>query len=163
MLKAAVITLSDKGFQGEREDLSGPLMSRILKHAEIEVVEYTILPDDFTMLCDKLREIADAGKVNFIFTTGGTGLAPRDITPEATKAVIQKEVPGISEAMRMESLKHTPKAMLSRAIAGIRGNTLIINLPGSPKGVEECLNIILPVLSHAAELLTGQGGECARL
>jgi len=155
----AVITASDKGSQGLREDQSGPLAAEMLQPWG-DVIDQRIVPDEQEELAQQLRQLADQGQVDLILTTGGTGLSPRDITPEATLQVIDREVPGIPEAMRRESGKITAKAMLSRAIAGIRGKTLIINLPGSPKGVRENLEVVLPVLDHALEILTGRGGEC---
>jgi molybdenum cofactor synthesis domain-containing protein len=162
MIKAGIITLSDKGYRGEREDLSGKVIENILREAEISVEEYVLLPDDEEMLANKLIEFSDVKKYQLILTTGGTGLTFRDITPQATLKVIEREVPGLAEGMRMNSLKFTPKAMLSRAVAGTRGKSLIVNLPGSPKGVEECLNFILPVIPHGIELLEGNSGDCAR-
>lgn len=155
----AVITASDKGSQGLREDKSGPLITELLQPWG-EVVAYHILPDEQEELASLMMRLADEEQVDLILTTGGTGFSPRDVTPEATRRIIQREVPGIPEAMRQESGKITPKVMLSRAVAGIRGRTLIINLPGSPKAVRENLEVVLPVLDHALEILSGQGGEC---
>lgn len=161
MFKAAVITASDKGAQGLREDLSGPCIKKILEEANYEVVSIDILPDDRNLIADKLIELSDR-KIPLILTTGGTGFAPRDNTPEATRDVIEKETPGISEAIRSESLKITPRAMLSRAISGIRKQSLIINLPGSPKAVKECLDFILPILEHGLNIMLNLDSECAR-
>ena len=161
MFKAAVITASDKGAQGLREDLSGPCIKKILEEANYEVVSVDILPDDRNLIADKLIELSDR-KIPLILTTGGTGFAPRDNTPEATRDVIEKETPGISEAIRAESLKITPRAMLSRAISGIRKQSLIINLPGSPKAVKECLDFILPILEHGLNIMLNLDSECAR-
>lgn len=161
MFKAAVITASDKGAQGLREDLSGPCIKKILEEANYEVVSVDILPDDRNLIADKLIELSDR-KIPLILTTGGTGFAPRDNTPEATRDVIEKETPGISEAIRSESLKITPRAMLSRAISGIRKQSLIINLPGSPKAVKECLDFILPILEHGLNIMLNLDSECAR-
>lgn len=161
MYKIGIITASDKGAKGEREDLSAAVIREEVAQLG-EVVEYAILPDDKELLAAKMREFCDEKGLDLIFTTGGTGFSPRDVTPEATMAVVEKLVPGIAEVMRWESYKITPKAMLSRAVAGIRKQTLIINLPGSPKGVRECLRAILPALPHGLEILKGQGGECAR-
>lgn len=161
MYKIGIITASDKGAKGEREDLSAAVIREEVAQLG-EVVEYVILPDDKELLAAKMREFCDEKGLDLIFTTGGTGFSPRDVTPEATMAVVEKLVPGIAEVMRWESYKITPKAMLSRAVAGIRKQTLIINLPGSPKGVRECLRAILPALPHGLEILKGQGGECAR-
>lgn len=155
----AVITASDKGSQGLREDKSGELIKEMLLPWG-DVNEYYVLPDEKEKLAKIMCQLADEKKVNLIITTGGTGFSPRDVTPEATKMVIEREVPGIPQGMRQESMKVTAKAMLSRGIAGIRGETLIINLPGSPKGVKENLEVMLPALDHALEILTGRGGEC---
>ncbi len=160
MIEVAVITLSDKGYKGERVDESGPIISSMLKEIGAEVVSYEILPDEKELLKTKLIE--HTGKVDLVITTGGTGLSPRDVTPEATREVINREIPGIPEMMRTEGMKITKRAMLSRAVAGIRGETLIINLPGSPKAVEENLSIILHELPHAIEKIKGSQKECAR-
>ena len=148
-----VITASDKSSRGEREDLSGPAIRAMVQDAGGTVLRYLVLPDEAELLTETLRAWADAGDLDVLFTTGGTGLSPRDVTPEATLAVLHREVPGIAEALRVESLKKTPMAMLSRAVAGVRGRTLIINLPGSPKAVRECLEVLSPVLPHALETL----------
>ena len=158
--KFGVITASDKGSLGEREDKSGPLIEDILQPWG-DVVDYLILPDKRQEIATALREMASKG-VDVIFTTGRTVLAPRDITPEATLDVIQRQVPGIPEAMRRESARITSRAMLSRGIAGTVGNTLIINLPGSPKAVQECLDVLLPVFDHTLETITGRTEDCAR-
>ena len=160
MISVSILTLSDKGSQGQREDRSGPEIAEIVKTIGATVVNYEILPDEKNILREKL--IALCSSSDIIFTTGGTGLTPRDITPETTLEVIEKEVPGIAEAMRLEGLKKTPYAMLSRAVAGIRGKTLIINLPGSPKAVRENLEAILRTLPHAVEKIKGSTEECAR-
>ncbi len=159
---AAWITLSDKGYAGEREDLSGPVIDRLLKDAGYEVVENMLLSDDKVALQRQLIRLSDQRQVNVIFTTGGTGFSMRDQTPEATKAVCDRLTPGIDEAIRAYSMNITPRAMLSRAASGIRKQTLIINLPGSPKAVEESLSFILPHLSHGLEILRGTASECAR-
>ncbi|MGB9791897.1 MAG: MogA/MoaB family molybdenum cofactor biosynthesis protein [Thermacetogeniaceae bacterium] len=161
-MKIAILTASDKGSRGEREDLSAQVIREMLVPLGGEVVAYDIVPDEKEQLIAKMVECADGKGVDLILTTGGTGLSPRDVTPEATKEVIDREIPGIAEAMRAAGLKHTPHAMLSRAVAGSRGKTLIINLPGSPRAVRENLEVILPVLPHALETLQGRGGECAR-
>jgi molybdopterin adenylyltransferase len=157
----AVLTASDKGARGEREDTSGALIQRTLLPWG-DTVSYRVLPDEEDLLSEQLRHLCDIEKVDLVLTTGGTGFSPRDVTPEATRRVIEREVPGIPEALRVESLKKTPRAMLSRGIAGIRGKTLIINLPGSSKAVEEHLSILLPVLEHALGILKGSEGECGR-
>ncbi len=162
MFKAAVLTVSDKGYAGERADGSGTLIIEILKKNDFCVDVYEIIPDEQDMISQFLIKTCDSGVVNLILTTGGTGFSPRDVTPEATMKVIERPVPGIPEAMRSQSLLITPKAMLSRAVAGIRKQTLIINMPGSPKAVQECMDVIIPVLPHALQILTGQTGECAR-
>ena len=158
-MKFSVITVSDRCSRGECEDKSGTLLCELLKPYG-ELLSYSTVPDEKEQISDMLINMCDTLHSDVVFTTGGTGFAPRDITPEATKAVIEKEVPGISEAIRYESLKITPKAMLSRAISGIRGKTLIINLPGSPKAVRESLEVVLPVLPHAVETLSGNTLSC---
>lgn len=161
MLKIGIITASDKGSRGERVDQSGPKIKELVRKMAGEVVAYTVIPDELETIKDTLISFADEKQVDIIFTTGGTGFSPRDITPEATMAVIERLTPGIPEVMRLESLKITPKAMLSRAVAGIRGKTLIVNLPGSPKAVAECLQAIMPALPHGIEILKGEASECA--
>lgn len=161
MFKVAILTMSDSGSRGEREDSSAGVIRELVEQQGWSVGDYRVVPDDYDTIVETLIDLADHGKYELILTTGGTGLSPRDNTPEATLAVIQKEVPGLPEAMRMESLKKTNRAMLSRAVAGVRGRTLIINLPGSPRGVRECLEAIMPALPHGLEILTGQAGECA--
>ncbi len=158
---AAWITLSDKGAAGERKDTSGPLIEEILTEAGYHVVEGLLLPDGVEKLKQQLIRLADQRQVNVIFTTGGTGFSPRDLTPEATIAVCDRLTPGISEAIRAYSMTKTPTAMLSRAAAGIRGQTLIINLPGSPKAVRECLEFLLHPLDHGLKIMLGRDGECA--
>ena len=157
---AAVITLSDKGFCGEREDKSGPLIREILEESGYQVVEMILLPDDREQLEHHLIRLSDQRQVNAIFTTGGTGFSERDITPEATIAVCDRMAPGIAEAMRYYSLQITPRAMLSRQTCGIRKKTLIVNLPGSPKACREDLGFILPTLAHGLGILRGTDGEC---
>ena len=160
-IRAAVITMSDKGAAGLREDKSGPALVEALQgHALVN--EQFVIPDEYEQIKTELTRLADSGSVDIILTTGGTGLAPRDVTPEATLAVVERLVPGIPEAMRAESRKITDRAMLSRAQAGVRGRALIINLPGSPKAAVECLQVVLPVLAHAVETLRGEAYECAR-
>ncbi len=152
-LKIAILTISDRSAAGQREDISGPALQAVVEEQGWHVAKVGIIPDEKQSIQDKLTEFADGGGVDVILTTGGTGFAQRDITPEATQAIIDRPAPGLTEAMRAESLKITPHAMLSRAAAGIRGTTLIVNLPGSPKGAVENLQVILPVLPHAVKLL----------
>ncbi len=161
-LRAAVITLSDKGSRGEREDLSGPLIVKMLTEAGYRVEETLLLPDGIQPLKNQLIRLADGRQMDLILTTGGTGFAPADVTPEATLAVADRNAPGIAEAMRAYSLSITPRAMLSRAASVLRGRTLIVNLPGSPKAVKEHLEYILPSLEHGILLAGGRDGECAR-
>jgi molybdenum cofactor synthesis domain-containing protein len=153
MIRFGILTLSDRSASGERTDLSGPALADLIRAENWSVVEQAILPDDESAIRAKLTDWADNGRFDVILTTGGTGFALRDVTPEATRAVIQRDAPGLAETMRSESLKKTPHAMLSRAVAGIRGRTLIINLPGSPKGALENFQIIVSVLPHAVQLL----------
>lgn len=154
-LRGGVLTISDACSRGEREDSSGAALRELLGSVA-RVIETRIIPDDHDRIVATLREFVEAG-LDLILTTGGTGLGPRDVTPEATKAVVERQVPGIAEAMRQESLKKTPHAMLSRGIAGVTGRTLIINLPGSPKAVRECFAVIAPILPHAVHVLGGGG------
>ena len=161
MFHAAVLTVSDRSFRGERPDGSGPLAAKLLEEVGYTVVRTAVVPDEQPQIEAALREIADAGDVQLLVTTGGTGFAPRDVTPEATLAVCEKLAPGIPEAMRCASMKVTPRAMLSRAQAGIRGGTLIVNLPGSPKDAKENLEAILPALEHGLEMLSGCPADCA--
>ncbi|HHX75536.1 MAG TPA: MogA/MoaB family molybdenum cofactor biosynthesis protein [Firmicutes bacterium] len=157
----AILTASDKGARGEREDESGRVIRELVTAAGGRVIAYDVVPDDYETLVQKLREYTDMTGANLILTTGGTGLGPRDNTPEATLAVCERLVPGIAEAMRASGLQKTPHAMLSRAISGIRRQSLIINLPGSPKAVRENLSVVLPALPHALEVLCGQAADCA--
>ncbi len=159
--RAAVIVSSDSSYQGKREDKSGPEAARILELAGYEVTGVKILPDDREMLAKEMADIADRAAADLIITSGGTGFSKRDVTPEATMDVTERAVPGIPEAIRMNSMKYTPKACLSRAAAGIRKSTLIINVPGSPKAVRESLEFILPVLGHGLDILSGDAGNCA--
>jgi molybdenum cofactor synthesis domain-containing protein len=157
----AVLTVSDKGSRGERYDESGDVIERMVSSLG-RVVERRIVPDEYDMIVEELRRMSDKLRVDVVLTTGGTGFSPRDVTPEATRSVIDRLVPGIPEAMRAAGLAKTPHAMLSRAAAGIRRKTLIVNLPGSPKGVEESLAVVLPAIPHAVETLRGIAGDCAR-
>ncbi len=156
MIRAVVITVSDRCSRGEQEDESGAVLVELLKEMGAEIVTTEILSDDLEPLSERLRTFADRTDVNLIVTTGGTGFSPRDNAPEATRAAIDREAPGLSEAMRMETRKQTPLAIVSRGVCGIRSGALIINLPGSPKGVRESFSVIKPVLSHAVAQLAGQ-------
>ena len=153
MVRFGILTLSDRSSRGERADLSGPALANLIQGEGWSVVKQSLLPDDESAIRELLTAWSDGGQIDVILTTGGTGFAPRDVTPEATRAVIQRDAPGLAEAMRAASLKVTPHAMLSRIVTGIRGKTLIINLPGSPKGAVENLQVIIPVLPHAVQLL----------
>src|SRR6266550_5662332 len=157
-IRAVVITVSDASSSGERKDESGKILVQLLTELGAEIVAHKILSDDPDPLADALREFSDWRNVNLIVTTGGTGFSPRDNTPEATLTVIEREAPGLAEAMRIETLKQTPMAMISRGVCGIRSGTLIVNLPGAPKAVKESFEVIAPVLSHAIALLAGQLG-----
>ena len=159
--QAAVVTVSDRSFRGERPDGSGPVVAELLAAAGYQVAERLVVPDEQETIEAALRELADGKDIALVVTTGGTGFAPRDVTPEATEAVCRRMAPGIGEAMRAASLAITPRAMLSRAAAGIRGRTLIVNLPGSPKAVRESLGFILEPLEHGIKILRGSASECA--
>ena len=161
MFNAGIITVSDKGSQGKRQDLSGPVIAEMLTGAGIEIKQTLIIPDEVEQIQKTIIQFADVEKLDVILTTGGTGVSPRDLTPDATLKVIDKEVPGMAEAMRLASMKITPHAMISRAVAGIRGRCLIINLPGSPKGARENLTAVLPALQHAIEKIKGDDRDCA--
>ena len=161
MIKASVITISDKGFRGEREDTAGPLAVSMLKEAGYEVIAQTIVPDEQPLIEAELRRHADELKANLILTSGGTGFSKRDVTPEATIAVCERLAPGIPEAMRAYCLNITNRAMLSRAQAGLYHDSLIVNLPGSPKAVRENLEPVLPALEHGLQMLLGTKNECA--
>ena len=158
--RAAILTISDKGFKGEREDRSGPVLREILDQAGFSIATFEILPDDQRLLEQRLRHLADKSCLDLVVTTGGTGVSPRDVTPDATLAVIDRQVPGMAEAMRANSLAKTPHAMLSRAVVGIRGQTLIINLPGSVKGAQENMETLLPALEHALAKIQGDPSDC---
>ena len=155
MLTVSILTISDKGARGQRYDESGQAIRDIFSELDSEILSYDIIPDEFDVIRQKLAEWADSGETDIIITTGGTGLGERDVTPEATMAVVDRVVPGLAEAMRAISLSKTPMAMLSRATAGMRGRCLIINLPGSPKAVRECLEVLLPAIPHAIDIIKG--------
>ena len=161
-LRAVVITVSDRCARGEQEDKSGQALVGLLREMNAEIVAAEILSDDLEPLINKLRAYMDQSDVNLVVTTGGTGVAPRDNTPEATRAVIEREVPGLAEAMRIETMKQTPTAIISRAVCGIRSGALIVNLPGSPAGVRECFAVIQPVLRHTIALLAGRPHQEAK-
>ncbi|QCX34135.1 MogA/MoaB family molybdenum cofactor biosynthesis protein [Caloramator sp. E03] len=162
MISTAILTISDKGSKGEREDITGKNLKELLESLNYSVEYYKIIPDEIEEIKRELIYICDELKLNLILTNGGTGFSNRDVTPEATLSVIEKNAPGIAEAMRYNSLKITPKAMLSRAVAGIRKDTLIINLPGSPKGAIENFKSIMDAIPHGIDILTGNAKECAR-
>ena len=162
MIKAAILTISDKGAKGERVDGTGPAVRKILENNDYKVEYYKIIPDEIDEIEKELKYLSDELKIELVLTNGGTGFSERDVTPEATRNVIEKYVPGIGEVMRLKSLEITTKAMLSRAISGIRKKTLIINLPGSPKGAAENLSFVIPSLKHGIEIMIGKASECAR-
>ncbi len=159
--RVALLTLSDKGARGEREDESGQVLREMVEGLPAEVVFYEVIPDEARLIEEKLCELSDALGADLILTTGGTGLGPRDVTPDATRAVIDREVPGMAEAMRAASIAKTPHAMISRALCGVRKRTLIVNLPGSPRAVRENLAVVLPGLPHALDKLRGDPSDCA--
>ncbi len=161
MFNLGILTISDKGWRGQREDKSGKVIRDSLSLLDSRVIKYEVVPDEVAIIANKLTQWADEGEVDIILTTGGTGLGPRDVTPEATLSVVDRVVPGFAEVMRAETFQKTPFAILSRAVAGVRGKCLIINLPGSPKAVRECLEIVLPVIPHAVEILKGEVTEHA--
>lgn len=162
MFKVGIITSSDKGSTGEREDLSGPVIAELVRSKGYEVISQVIVPDEKEELISAMINMADELKVDLILTTGGTGFSKRDVTPEATKSICERDANGIAEAIRYYSLSITPRAMLSRAVSGIRGDTLIINLPGSPKAVKEALDYALDSIHHGLEILTNKTSDCAR-
>jgi molybdenum cofactor synthesis domain-containing protein len=156
MFNLGIVTISDKAWQGERVDQSGQVIRDVFSAVDCQVVEYEVIPDEIDIIAQKLVQWADKGGVDVIITTGGTGLGPRDVTPEATLSIVDRVVPGLAEMMRAQSFSITPFSMLSRAVAGVRKRCLIINLPGSPKAVRECLEVILPAISHATEIIKGE-------
>jgi len=160
-MRVGILTASDKGSRGEREDVSAAVIKEIVEQElQGEVAHYVVVPDERAIIAAQLRAMADEMCLDLVLTTGGTGFSPRDWTPEATLDVIEREAPGLPEAMRAASMQISPKAMLSRARAGIRGKTLIVNMPGSPKAVRECLMVLVPALPHGIEILQGVAGEC---
>ena len=158
--QAAVLTISDRGFRGEREDRSGPAVQETLTKAGFSIVQFEVLLDDQHIIERQLKYLADESCLDLVVTTGGTGVSPQDVTPDATLAVVDRQVPGMAEAMRAVSLSKTPHALLSRAVVGIRGQTLIINLPGSVKAARENLEVVIPALKHALEKIQGDPSEC---
>jgi len=163
MITVGILTISDKGARGERKDESGPEIERLVSELPARVEVYEVVPDEKDIIIDKLIDYIDNKRLDLIITTGGTGVAPRDITPDATMSVIDKEVPGMAEAMRLEGLKKTPHAMISRAVVGIRKSSLIVNLPGSPKAVYENLSAIVPSIPHTIAKIKGDSSECVSL
>lgn len=156
-MKAAVLTISDRCSRGEAKDVTGPMLRELLEAAGVDVVEVALASDEEALIKSELIRLSDQVGADVVISNGGTGLGPRDVTPEATEAVLERRAPGLAEAIRMGGLAHTPNAMLSRGTAGLRGRTLIVNLPGSPSGARECLDIILPVLEHAVAMIQGGG------
>lgn len=161
MYTAAVVTVSDRSARGQRPDGAGPVVASLLEEAGYQIIDRAVVPDELPEIQDILVELSDQKQAALVVTTGGTGFSPRDVTPEATLAVCERLTPGIPEAMRAASLAITPRAMLSRSAAGIRGRTLIVNLPGSPKAARENLEAVLPALEHGLDMLLGGGGDCA--
>jgi molybdopterin adenylyltransferase len=159
-MRAGILVISDKGWRGERIDKSGQTAKEVISQLKIDILKYEVVPDEADIISSRLREWCDDGGLDLILTSGGTGLSDRDVTPEATLAIVDKVIPGLTEAMRMETMKRKPEAILSRAVAGSRGKCLIINLPGSPQAVQECLEVVLPVLPHALDILGGKVSDC---
>ncbi|MFC2008896.1 molybdopterin adenylyltransferase [Chloroflexota bacterium] len=160
-MRVGVLTISDRSSRGERADTSGEVIAEVMARHDADVTVYALVPDEQALISRRLLEWADSGAIDLIVTTGGTGLGPRDVTPEATLAIVDRVVPGLAEAMRADSLKKTPHAMLSRAVCGARGTCLVINLPGSPEAVRECLDTIMPALPHAVDTMQGRVADCA--
>ena len=163
MITVGILTISDKGSRGEREDKSGQEIEKLLRELPVKIEVYEIIPDEKQIIRDKLIDYVDNRALDLLITTGGTGLSPRDVTPDATLCVIEKEVPGMADAMRFESLKKTPHAMISRGVVGIRKSSLIVNLPGSPTAVSENLSVILPAIPHAIAKIKGDTSDCGSL
>ncbi|MDZ4245982.1 MAG: MogA/MoaB family molybdenum cofactor biosynthesis protein [Dehalococcoidia bacterium] len=161
MIKVGIITVSDKGYKGEREDLSGKIIAEMVREVGGEVISYALIPDEKEIISNTIIDYVEKKALDLIVTTGGTGVSPRDVTPEATKEVLDKEIPGMGEAMRLKGLETTPHAMISRALAGVRKRSLIVNLPGSPSGVRENLGAILMAIPHAIAKIQGDPAECA--
>ena len=161
MISAGVITVSDKGAQGQREDVSGKEVAALLRELPADVCGYCIIPDEIEAIQAAIVDFVDNQTLDLVVTTGGTGVSPRDVTPDATLCIIEKEIPGMAEAMRRDSMERTPHAMISRAVVGIRKESLIINLPGSPKGARENLTVLIPALKHAIEKIKGDQSDCA--
>ncbi|RJP20512.1 MAG: MogA/MoaB family molybdenum cofactor biosynthesis protein [Deltaproteobacteria bacterium] len=162
-MRAAVVTVSDRSFRKERPDASGPAVAEMLRGMPAEIVQRVVVPDEVPRIRRALLHLCDALRLDLVVTTGGTGVDPRDVTPEALREILDREIPGMAEAMRADSLKRVPTAMLSRSVVGIRGRTMIVSLPGSPGGATENLAVLLPVLPHAIGKIRGDGGDCAPL
>lgn len=158
-IRVAVVTISDKGSTGEREDVSGPVLADLVQHMGAEVVRQTVVPDERDEIAALLVTFADAMGLDLVLTTGGTGVTPRDVTPEATRTVIDREMPGLAEVLRFEGYRQTPLAVISRGVAGIRGRTLIVNLPGNPRAVRQGMETLSPILPHAVQMIRGEDTE----
>lgn len=158
-IQAAVVTISDKGFTGQREDVSGPVLAELVREMGAEVVRQAIVPDERDEIVALLVALTDGMGLDLVLTTGGTGMTPRDVTPEATKVVIKREIPGLAEVLRFEGYRHTPLAVISRGVAGVRGRTLIVNLPGNPKAVREGMETLSSILPHAVQMIHGEDTE----